>query len=158
MFPRKREGKFSNRNLPLDFYITLLHRLVDEFPNEIIIQIGSANSSYNLSGVISGEIFYDLVNYNDDETVDMLVALCNMDMASFSIGSQSSLPKISLLCGLPSFIIGHQKKRHTIDENWINTNVGFYDLNKSSNDKYEMSDDCINECIDQIITFGKSII
>jgi hypothetical protein len=88
--------------------------------------MGSTDGAFN--GLDPGRPnFRDLVGYDDSITLDLLVALCNTGRAVAAVGNQSGTVKITLLCGTPTFIIGHERKRHIIDENWSRTKAGFYE-------------------------------
>ena len=157
VFPRARTGVFGNRNLDEYFYNSLVESLLNNFDNSITV-LGARNSSYNLSKTFGDKII-DMVNYDDCMTLDILVALCNLKKALFTVGSQSGPPKISLLCGVPSFIIGHEIERHTLYHNWAKTKVGFHKLAKvrTKRDKYFFEEGEMKSCIDAIIEFGRSI-
>ena len=57
---------------------------------------------------------------------------------------------ISLLLGIPTYMIGHEKERHVQIENWFNTLVGFTEV---SPDGYELLDK--DKCILDILEFMK---
>ncbi|PIE53416.1 hypothetical protein CSA37_01500, partial [Candidatus Fermentibacteria bacterium] len=38
--------------------------------------------------------------------------------ARAAVGNQSGTVKMTLLCGTPTFIFGHEVHRHTVTENW----------------------------------------
>uniref|UniRef100_A0A6M3KIL8 Glycosyltransferase n=1 Tax=viral metagenome TaxID=1070528 RepID=A0A6M3KIL8_9ZZZZ len=151
VFPRRRKGKFGNRNLTKKFYINLCVRLCRDYPFHSIVSIGSKNGSYYLYDEISNENFVDFSYWDDEQTLDIFIAMCNYCKVKFAVGAQSSLPKISLLCGVPTFIIGHQKERHTVDDNWFKTKVEFYNVDFADG-KYRVNNH--SECINKIIEFG----
>ena len=35
---------------------------------------------------------------------------------------------MTLLCGTPTYIFGHERERHTVEENWASTPVGFWEV------------------------------
>lgn len=82
------------------------------------------------------------------EDVQDLIDRCQV--AKVAIGSQSAPPKISLLQGVPTFIIGNERIRHVNSENWMRTKIGFYDVHKDSYYKFDFED-----CEDKIISFIK---
>uniref|UniRef100_A0A6M3L457 Glycosyltransferase n=1 Tax=viral metagenome TaxID=1070528 RepID=A0A6M3L457_9ZZZZ len=154
VFPRCRSGKFGNRNLTESFYIKLCERLCDDYPYHVIVSIGSKSSAYLLEDKIENDNFVDLVGWNDNETLDLFIAMCNYCQVEFAVGSQSALPKISLICKIPTFIIGHEKKRHLVDDNWMNTRAEFYRVDRH-NGKYMLEVEDQDGCINKIIEFGK---
>lgn len=145
VFPRVRMAPgYKNRNLPQAFYENLNLFLCDEFPTNIIRTVGIPSGAY--------EIFVDRPNFrssiNKKNTIQDLIDFCQTAMAA--VGAQSAPPKLSLLQGVPTFMIGHQKGRHTIAENWMNTPVGFYEIDKKEYPRFNNAD-----CIKQIISFIK---
>jgi len=140
IFPRRRLGIYEARNLPERFYLNLIERLCDEFPKLIIRTIGTKNGAYNMK--------IDRFNYINwigrGESVQDMIDKCQS--AVVAVGSQSAPPKISLLQGVPTFMIGHQKGRHTIGENWMKTKAGFYEIGKKAYAKFNV-DDCIVKTI-----------
>lgn len=157
VFPRNRIGKFGQRNLSKEFYINLVRKLAAEWPDHYIISIGSKNGAYLLRDGMGKENFIDLVDYDDDKTIDILIALCNSGNVEFAVGSQSSLPKISLLLGVPTYMIGHEKDRHVRTENWSNTLVGFTEVRPDGYFELGIGDDCIREEIFPFIINNKII-
>jgi hypothetical protein len=149
VFPRKRKGKFGQRNLPEKFYINLINRIHEEFEDIKIISIGLPSSSYKLSNSILSNRFIDLTQYDKDCMLELLFALLNTGKVICSIGSQSALPKISLLQKVSTYMIGHEEARHTKTDNWMNTKCGFYVLDRS----YVIN---IDNCINHFIKWVKS--
>jgi len=72
-------------------------------------------------------------------------------LAIVAIGGSSSLPKISLLQKVPTFIIGHEKKRVIENENWMKTRVGFYEIYRDAYGKFNFKDS--KNCVDKILDF-----
>jgi hypothetical protein len=125
-FPRKRKGKFAGRNLPQGLWTALVRTLCDRFPDLVTVALGSSGGA--IRGLDPGrENYRDLVGYDDSITLDLMVALCNTGRAAAAVGNQSGTVKITLLCGTPTFIVGHERERHTVDENWSGTRVGFHE-------------------------------
>lgn len=137
IFPRHRESKFKCRNVDKEYWIEIATKLCSSFTDCIIVSIGSKNGAYDI--MIDHTNYYNLVRYDDNKTLDILVALCNSNMALATVGTQSGPIKISLLCKTPSFIYGHEETRHLITENWSKTDAGFWMLGESE-DKYIVSD------------------
>jgi hypothetical protein len=90
----------------------------------IVRTIGTKDGAYNIE--------IERTNYINwigrSASLQDLIDRCQSAVAA--VGSQSAPPKISLLQGVPTFIIGHQEKRHARTENWMNTKVGFYEIGK----------------------------
>lgn len=76
------------------------------------------------------------------ESIQDLIDRCQV--ADVAIGSQSAPPKITLLQGVPTFIIGNERVRHVDLENWMKTKVGFYGVTKETYLNFDFSK-CINE-------------
>lgn len=142
IFPRCRKGVFVRRNLSKTFYIDLMDTLCDEFQNLKIRSVGTIQAAYNID---IGKPNY--INWiGKTKTVQDLIDRHQIALAA--VGSQSAPPKLALLQGVPTFMIGHEKKRHLITDNWINTKAGFYPVPESDYGKVEASD-----CISKIIKF-----
>lgn len=145
IFPRCRSFPlWARRNLPESFYSDIIKGLCEEFPELTIRTIGTKSGAYNME--------IDKPNYvnwvGKGETIQDMIDRCQS--AVVAIGSQSAPPKISLLQGVPTFVIGHQKGRHVQEENWMNTKIDFYHIDKRA---YRTFND--PACINAIITFVK---
>lgn len=152
VFPRCRRGsEFDKRNLSEEFYVELIRKLCVTFPNHIIKAIGSPAGAYTISKqkyklppnygnmVVPGADLQDMIN--------------RCPLAVAAVGAQSAPPKISLLQGVPTFMIGHEKNRHTVTDNWMKTKVGFYSTLKM---RYKTVD--TKDCLDKIIVFIKGCV
>ncbi len=143
VFPRFR---VFSRNLPEDFYKRLIKRLCDEFPKVAVRTVGTKDGAYNMR--VKRPNYINWVGKG--ETIQDLIDRCQSAVAT--VGSQSGPLKLSLLQGVPAFMIGHQKDRHTQDENWMHTKVGFYEI-----DKKEYTDFKFDDCIRKAVAFVKEI-
>jgi len=146
VFPRCRIELWGKRNLSENFYLQLIKRLCHEFPRLTVRTIGTKTGAYDMK--------IDEFNYinwiGKSEDLQDLINKCQSAIAA--VGSQSGPPKISLLQEVPTFIIGHEKKRHIVRENWMNTKVGFYEISKGEYEKIN-----IDDCIQSVIAFMKEI-
>lgn len=146
IFPRRRLGGwYSYRNLKESFYAELIKRLCDEYPNFNVRTIGTAMGAYDIS--------VDKPNYinhvGKGERLQDMIDRCQLAVAA--VGSQSGPPKIALLQGVPTYMIGHQRERHMKNENWMGTAAGFYKVIDSDYGKFDA-----DECIEAIVSFIKS--
>jgi len=147
IFPRQRHGGwYKNRNLKESFYIELIKQLCDEFLDLNIRTIGTTLGAYNI--ILDKPNYINYVGKGDG--LQDMIDRCQLAVAA--VGGQSAPPKISLLQGVPTFIIGHEKERHVNKENWMNTKTGFYEIVASSYDKADTTG-----CIAKIISFIKEI-
>lgn len=147
IFPRCRTHPlWARRNLSEKFYLELIERLCDEFPKLTVRTIGTKRSAY--------DIMTDRFNYinwvGKSKSLQDMIDRCQTAIAA--VGSQSALPKISLLQDVPTFIIGHQKERHIGRENWMNTKIGFYEIAKK--DYAELKN---KDCIRAVVAFVKEV-
>lgn len=142
IFPRCRPSLWGQRNLPSSFYKRLIKRLCDKYPELTIRTMGTKNGAYNMG--IRRENYINWIGKS--ETLQDLIDKCQD--ARCAIGGTSAPPKISLLQGVPTFIIGHEKARFMVRENWMGTKVDFYQIDKRA---YKMFDD--PACVDAIIRF-----
>lgn len=143
IFPRFRTGGwYSFRNLPREFYVQLIERLCEEFPKLIVRTIGTANAAYDIN--VSKPNYVNWVGKS--KSLQDMIDRCQTAIAA--MGSQSGPPKIALLQGVPTFMIGHQRHRHMANENWSKTRTEFVEID---NDNYADFDK--GKCIDQIVDF-----
>ena len=149
IFPRYRTSKFAVRNLEPKKWVELTSVLCNTFRNYKIVAFGTKDGALQFPN-INAPNFVNLIGYNDKKTLDMMIAAFNTRMCICSVGNQSAPPKISLLCRCPSYMFGHERKRHQIEENWSNTPCGFWEARLSSNG-YIIPN--FNLMIDDIIKF-----
>jgi len=148
VFPRCRfELWGERRNLSGRFYKNLCKRLCDEFPKYTIKTLGTRTGAYDMR--IKRPNYVNWVGRG--KTLQDLIDHCQS--AVVTIGGQSAPPKIALLQSVPTFIIGHQRKMHTVEMNWMKTKVGFYEIDKRGYSKLVISD-----CIDEILTFVRECL
>ena len=145
VFPRHRKGKFGIRNLPEKFYKDLIKYLCKEFPDTLIVSMGVPSGSYSID--ISLKNYVNKVSSNN--TLQDLIDYCYSCICA--IGGTSAPPKLTLLQGVPTYIIGHEKNRMTIYDNWLNTRVGFWEIKKSCYNSF-----CEEHCIADIGGFIKN--
>lgn len=146
VFPRYRLGGwYSFRNLPEPFYSHLILKLCDEFSSLNIRTIGTAMGAYDIN--VNKPNYINHVGKGNG--LQGMIDQCQSAVAA--VGSQSGPPKIALLQGVPTYMIGHQRHRHMKGENWMETSVGFYQV---SGDDYSKVN--AGECIKEIISFIKS--
>ena len=146
IFPRRRLGGwYSYRNLSKPFYTQLILKLCDEFPGLMVRTIGTESGAYSFE--IKKPNYVNWVGKNG--SLQDMIDRCQLAVAA--VGSQSAPPKIALLQGVPTYMIGHQRQRHVKGENWMGTKVEFYDISDSD---YANID--IPFCIEKIVSFIKS--
>lgn len=122
LFPRYRPGDFAKRNIPKDKWLFFINTLCKKFPNIDILTIGGKSNTLDIN--TSFPNYYNLVS-DDDNNLDIMIALCNMGKVVTAFGTQSGIMHIATMCRAPSFIIGHRE--WTIhDENYTNAKIYFY--------------------------------
>ena len=145
IFPRHRNyPPFNKRDLSRVFYIELIEALCYRFSDYEIKTVGLNSGSYNINEIKKSNYTNGVKNESDIQAV---IDECQLTIAA--IGSQSALPKITLLQRVPTFMIGHDKERHTERENWMKTRVGFHAIHHNTYAKTKQVD-CINEIINFI--------
>jgi|GEM_PF-7135196 len=117
VYPRKR-ARAAERNVPEFVWKEVVDALTEDFK---VVLVGTPNGSA-LVGYIGPNIV-NLIDYNEEDKMDKILSYFNS--AICSVGSQSGLTYVSLQTDCPSYIIGHEKKRHAVDENRFNTPVSF---------------------------------
>ena len=126
VFPRGRQSVFQCRNIDVEYWEQIIDSLCRHFDQHLILASGTKEGAFRIE--TNHKNYYNLVGYNPDVTLDVLVALCNTKQAVVTIGNQSAPPTISLLCGTPSYIFGHHDHMHTVEKNWKNTPSRFWEL------------------------------
>ena len=150
VFPRCRmDVPYNTRNLPEPFYHKLIKTLALEFPNLIVVSMGELESSYNITcpGIMS--------NYLNEVCAgsDLQNVIDRCANSVVTIGSQSALAKLSLLQGVPTYIIGHSEERHTYHDNWMKTRVAFHRIDKNAYPTFASE-----ECLKHILCFTRSCL
>ncbi len=144
VFPRYRTSRFAVRNISKENWINFITKLCNEFKDLDIISIGGKKETLDID--------LDIVNYYNlvqtDNNLDILVALCNMNKVVTSFGMESGIILVAMLCGSPSFIIGHNKTKFVL-ENWTNTPFNFWQTIETQNG-YDLTGFDINYVINFI--------
>ncbi len=139
----KHPNHHEKRNLPCLFYKLLVVRLCTEFPDDTITCVGTSSGAYNIDNV-------NISNYSNlvgrTKSLQELVDMCVYARAA--IGGTSAPPKISMLQGVPTAIIGHEENRFVVEENWMKTRCMFWPIELSQYGEFK--DDT---CIDEIVEF-----
>jgi len=149
VFPRYRKSKhFAPRNLPKEFYADLLYKLCDEFPDCIIKIVGTKSGAYDIN--IDRKNFENILG---ETSIEHLIS--GAPLVRCAIGSQSAPLKLMLLQSVPTFMIGHEKKRHIETENWMGTRAGFYEIAKNRYNDFDQYPIENKICIDKIVEFVK---
>jgi len=136
-------GRTTMRNLSQKFYAKTIKALCIRFPDYTIRAIGIPSGSYSISGINRANYVNDV---RQDADLQSLIDRCQIAVAA--VGSQSAPPKIALLQGVPTFMIGHQRERHMGPDNWMSTKVEFYDVSKKHYSGIDGTD-----CRNKIIAF-----
>ena len=115
VMPRKRV-RAPNRNVPEFIWYELVEKLKETF---LVIIAGSPSGAC-------------LQNYESENVVNIINVKDNIELtlkylksAVCSVSSQSGGTHISLLAVCPTYIIGHEKDRHTVELNRFNTPTSF---------------------------------
>ena len=124
ILPRSRNARFARRNIDLENWIKIIENLTSKFPHLDIISIGGKNGTLDIDLPIKN--YYNLVK--NDDNLDILVALCNMNKAITTFGTQSGIMHIATLCKSPSFIVGHDPfDMGMYTENWTNSEIYYFE-------------------------------
>ena len=117
VFPRARV-RAPNRNIPEFVWYELVEKLKQKVD---VVLAGTPNGAclvdYESKNVIN------LINYNEPDKTDKIITYLNNCLCSIS--SQSGGTHMSLLSGANSYIIGHEKERHCVEENRLNVPTSF---------------------------------
>jgi hypothetical protein len=152
VFPRYRDAfPFSVKNLSKTFYVSLISKLCDEFPDYTIRTMGTREGAWNITYDYSdpGVAKPNYINHVG-KTPTFQALIDRFQVAIGTVGSQSFTPKLALLQGIKSFMIGHTRKRHQEEENWGNAECGFWEIGIRDYNKFYSW-----ECIEEIVEFFK---
>jgi len=154
VFPRYRDAyPFSIKNLPKTFYASLISKLCDEFPKYTIRTMGTKEGAYNITYKYDelGVAKSNYINHvGKTPTIQALIDRCQCAVGA--VGSQSAPPKIMLLQSVPTYMIGHTRKRHQEEENWGKAKCGFWEIGFGDYNKFYSW-----ECIEEIVEFFKGV-
>jgi len=120
VFPRGR-SRAPQRNIPEYIW----YEVVEELRKRYFIVLGGTIGGSFLSSY-SAENVVNLIPYSGEDKIERIIACLNNSL--LSVSSQSGPTHISLLCNTPSYIIGHERVRHSITENRLKTPCSFREL------------------------------
>lgn len=140
----KHPNHHGKRNLPCSFYKDLIAQLCTEFPGNEITCVGTVSGAYNIIDTGRFANYSNLVGMTGSlqDLIDMCVS------ARAAIGGASAPPKISMLQGVPTVVIGHEEKRVVEEENWMKTRCMFWPIQLSEYNEFRS-----NKCIKKIVEF-----
>jgi hypothetical protein len=144
VFPRYREYRFHGvRNLPESFYRDLIIRICKSFPTNIVMTLGTKNGAYS----IDAPTVDNYLNFvGETKCMQDLIDFC--ETAVCAIGGTSAPPKIALMQGVPTYIIGHEHDRFVHEENWMNTEVAFFPIKLEEYNAF-----CDETCMENVINW-----
>lgn len=113
-----------SNNWPRSHWEDLFDMLYKQFNDQVTFVIGGTKDGNCLLNVVNKyDDVIDLTNIDIKQNLDITVAMLNSALCSIS--SQSGPTHLSLQCGCPSFIYGHERQRHSVDDNFLGTDVVF---------------------------------
>ena len=113
-----------SNNWPRSNWERLFDMLYKQFHDQVTFVIGGTkNGSCLLNMINKYPDIVDLTDINIAQSLDVTIAMLNSALCSIS--SQSGPTHLSLQCGCPSFIYGHEQQRHSVDDNPLGTDVVF---------------------------------
>jgi len=113
-----------SNNWPRSHWEDLFEMLYERFHDQVTFAIGGTKSgNCLLSTSDKYHDVIDLTNVNTAQSLDVTIAMLNSALCSIS--SQSGPTHLSVQCGCPSFIYGHEQQRHSVDDNPLKTDVVF---------------------------------
>jgi len=152
VFPRWRVAvHFRKRNLPADFYGDLINRICAENKDCVVRAMGTLSGAYNIPMSRQGVAWGNYRNWVG-KTSSLQAVIDKCQIAICTVGGTSVLPKLAMLQGVPSFVIGHEPKRFEMWENWRGTKVGFH---KVEGKRYHKID--FERCIVEVLSFIKEV-
>ena len=150
VFPRYRESKFSRRNIKKEYWVELIEKLCETYPDMSVITMGGLDSTFNIN--LDNKNYHNLISNKD--VLDILVCLCNTGKVISTFGTESGISLVATICKSNSFIIGQDKERIGY-ENFCNANIFCYRAFETENG-YKI--DNFNNVINEFIKFISLII
>jgi len=120
IFPRRRDRALQ-RNIP-EF---IWKEVVDSLSGNFTVVLGGTPSGSSLVDY-SGKNIINLINYSEQDKLEKIMQYITSSVCTLS--SQSGLSHVSLLCGAPTYMIGHERERHSRIENRLSTPVSFREV------------------------------
>jgi len=117
VLPRAR-ARAPQRNVP-EF---IWREVVTELSKTFTVVLAGTPSGACLSAM-EGEHIINLIKYDGRDKTKQIIKYLNNSVCSMS--SQSGGTHVSLLCGTPSYIIGHEMERHANKENRLQAPTSF---------------------------------
>lgn len=114
-------SRASFRNWPEEHWESLCSSILAAYPELYLVIAGAPSGSFLKR--LNGPRIINTVFTPKEESIDLSIAF--LENAQCSITSQSGSTHISLQTGCPSLIIGHERQRHAVDENYLQTPVMF---------------------------------
>ncbi len=112
------------RNWPRSYWEDLFEMLYKQYSKNITFAIGGTKGGNCLTSMANKyQDVIDLTDITIDMSLDVTIAM--LSRAMISISSQSGPTHLSVQCGCPSFIYGHEMERHAIDDNPLKAEVVF---------------------------------
>ena len=109
------------RNWPEEYWEALCYSILSTYPNLYIVLVGAPNGSYLRR--FGGDRIVNAIFTPKEESIDLSIAF--FDQAICSITSQSGSTHLSLQSVCPSLILGHERQRHAVEENYLKAPVMF---------------------------------
>jgi hypothetical protein len=109
----------ADRNVPEFVWGELINAMVSY--GFTVVITGTPHGSFLTKKI--GRNIINVISTVGVDGLDILIAF--MKRAKFSVTSQSGPTHISLHCETPSYIVGHEATRHSMDENYLKTPVMF---------------------------------
>ena len=114
------------RNWPRSHWNDLFKMLYSRFGKQFTFAIGGTKGgNCLLEAAQSNNDVIDLTEFDIDQSLDITIAMLNR--AFLSISSQSGPTHLSVQCGCPSFVYGHEQERHTQTDNPLRTDIVFFE-------------------------------
>jgi len=138
----------KRRNYGYENWKKLIETLLslEEFKNYKIVAIGCSETSHFINGLSSR--FYDLTQIHVADYSAFAISV--FSNAVLSLGTQSGGTILGLHCGTPSYLWGHEEKRHKEEENVHKVPAGF-----CSTKNYDIEPELL---VDKIINFWRKEI
>lgn len=109
-----------SRNWPRSYWEKLFEMLYEQYKDTVTFVIGGTSDGNCLAAESQLDDVISLVD------ADLELSIAFLNKAMLAISSQGGSTQLGLQCGCPSFIYGHEERRHAVIDNPFQTEVTFF--------------------------------
>jgi hypothetical protein len=138
-------SRSSFRNWPEEYWEALCYSILKQYPDLYLVITGAPNGSFLKR--FGGDRVVNTIFTPKEESIDLSIAFLTDAVCSITVQSGSTHLSLQSLC--PSLIIGWERQRHAVDENYLKTPVMFVET-KNYDVHPKFVSDSFNQFYDEI--------